>query len=211
MHSGDVMKKIRGINDGLSRKQNIIILFPAGFIIGVILGFTLFDTEQISNWIECLLTFVIDVSIIPSSFFCYVLWKRLKQFGMLVLFCFMPYGPLMYYSYLLFCLIIYGIVFSCFCNFYGLGGFFVGLASLMPHFILYGIVLYCGYELFICFWSSLHGSDSRSQFKPRLHVCIKGVYIPLIMLVLVVAIIGLVTECYVNPLLVKFFVNIFLK
>jgi len=86
---------------------------------------------------------------------------------------------------------ILGILIKLFYLWYGMKGIGLCLASLFPQYIFY----WMGYGLI--YWES----DGRGAFPKRN-------YIPLL-LTMVVVIMGIILESYVNPILVNGYVKIF--
>lgn len=201
------MKKIRRINEYISRKQGIVILFPAAFIVGVIIGIIVSKISALKSWVESCCTFLKDVSVVPSYFLLYVMWKRMKQFVFIFLLCFLKAGPFLYCIYMVCGCISFGVIFSCFCSINGIAGVLIAFLSFMPHYIFYCFFLYWGYDLFNFIWSGMNGTDLHSQSHKGLYLVISGVKVHLGVVLVVVAIMGVVTECYVNPFLLKFFAN----
>ena len=205
------MKKIRKINEYISRKQGIVFLFPAGFIVGVIIGIIVSKISALKSWVECCCTFLKDVSVVPTCFFVYAMWKRMKQLVLLFLFCFLKVGPFLYCTYIICGCVSLGVIFACFCSVNGIVGVLIAFLSFMPHYLFYCFFLYWGFDLFNFFWSGMNGTDLHSQSHKGLYLRIGGVKVHLAVALTVVAIMGVVSECYVNPFLLKFFINIFMN
>lgn len=205
------MKKISKINDYLRRKQSMVLLFPAGFIVGIILGIFVAKVSVINEFAECWFLLLADVTIHPLYYLCYVFRKRVEQLLFLLVLAFLPFGPALYYFFLLVSCMLLGIVFACFCSVKGLCGFLIAMANCFPQDLFYGIALFYGFDFFYGCWSKIQKNDLGSQKHRDLSVVICGVRMNLFSVLVLVAIIGFISECYVNPFLLKFLVNIILK
>lgn len=205
------MRRISKINDYLCRKQSLVILFPVAFVIGAVTGIFISKVTEVKAWIECYFSLLLNVSLNLPHLFVYVLAKRLKHLLLLCVLCFVPFGPVLYHLYIACGCMAIGVVFACVCSLNGMSGVIIAFVNVFPHLIFYGIFLFVGFELYYYCWNKVRGGDLSGQLRRRFYVVISGIKIHLIWVLALVAIMGVVTECYVNPFLLKFFVNILLK
>ncbi len=201
------MKRNRNINELLSRKQNVIILFPAGFICGVILGAIFIKAEQLNAVTDFIVKCLKEITVYYSLLFLYVAYERIKNIFLLFVCSCLPFGPYLYACILAFLGIQIGVMIYGFASCAGFSGIAFVLVSFFPHGILYLLVLYYGYDIFLAVWMRKQNADSHSQLLKAEPVVVGGVRIQKFFIPIVVAIIGVLTECYVNPFFVKMFAN----
>ncbi len=191
------------LNDFLCRKQGVVLLFPAGFVCGIILGVFAGKIEAVKEIVTFSISLLSDVSLYYPLLLCYVATERFKNFMFLVVCSFLPVGPHLFSLGILFFGGVIGIVFACYACCKGFSGIFFCLMSGFPHFIFYALFCYFGYELFLSVWLRLQKSDLRGQFVRGGYVCIMGLKMNRIAFLIVVAIMGILSECYVNPFILK--------
>lgn len=206
----NINKVYRKINDILCRKQNIFILFPVGFIMGIICGCFFSKQENVKKIVEQTIALIKDISVYYPLYLCYVLFCRVKWLVAVLTGCFLPIGPYMYCGVIFFLGIAYGFVIVCFAGSAGFTGIAFCIISLFPHGICYAIILYYGYDLFCLGWFYLSKTDRPGQYFGDKRMIERTVLGKGLLVLTVVAIIGVVTECYVNPFFLKNFVKLFL-
>lgn len=204
------MRRFQRINDILGRGQNLMILFPVGFVLGLVFGILFGKTEQIKEIVAFSIKLLQEVTIYYPLLVLYVLWERCKNLIFLILCSCMPIGPQIYAAIILVLGSILGFECFAFAACEGFSGLTLFLLSFVPQGICYGAVLFYGSDFFLSIWSRIQKSDSRGQESKGEYVSVAGYRIRKTVLLIVVAIMGLVTECYVNPFLLKMCVK-FLK
>ena len=201
------MKRNRSINELLSRKQNVFILFPAGFICGVILGALILKEEQLKTVTDFLVKCIKEITVYYPLLFLYIAYERLKNILFLFMCSCLPFGPYLYACIIALLGMGLGVMMYGFAVCAGFSGIAFVLVSFFPHGIFYCIMFYYGYGYFLLIWMRRQGGDLHSQLVRGESISVYGVKIQKIYIPIVVAIIGVLTECYVNPFFVKMFVN----
>ncbi len=201
------MKRNRNINELLSRKQNVFILFPAGFICGVIFGALILKEEQLKAVPEFLVKCLKEITVYYPLLFLYVIYERLKNFIFLFFCSFLPLGPYLYVCIIALLGMSVGVMIYGFAVCAGFSGIAFVLVSFFPHGIFYLFMFYYGYDYFLLSWMRRQGADLHSQLVKGEPLMVYGVKIQKLYIPIAVAIMGVLTECYVNPFFVKMFVN----
>lgn len=204
------MKNNRIINDFFCRKHNIFFVFPAGFFFGLFLGMVFGKKEIIGKMIVEMIKIMQDTTLYYPVFFFYVIKERFKHLFFILVCMMVPFGPYAFYGWFTCIFISFGFVLSAFfCN-YGFVGVIVVMVSFFPHALFYGLALFWGYDYLHEIWNKKSVGDHIGQFKTKRHINIKNIKINKIYAIFLVAIIGIISECYVNPFIIKLFLN-FLK
>ncbi|MBQ7973264.1 MAG: hypothetical protein IJ291_07405 [Lachnospiraceae bacterium] len=204
-------KKIFGWNDFFGRKQNLLILFPVGFFLGIILGISVFRIASGKEIVASCLSALRDIEIYYPAFLCYVIWARVVDIMFYVIIVFIPPGPMLYFIRVLFLGVQCGCMITGFAWVEGFTGIAVFILGCFPHWLLYAPALYAGYDYFLVIWSGVHNNDRNSQTKNVYFHHTSSHFFKGILLLGVVVIIGMLTECYVNSFFVKLFTNFFIS
>lgn len=191
--------------------KNAVRIFFLGIIVGIVLilicrnklqtDISIFNEE----WILHMQNTVIE----NKSLFLYVLFKRLKELGFMFLLASTIAGIICIYGYVGFIGSGFGAMVAILCLRYGLKGMGMMMAALFPHVLLYiPAFLYLFHMCYLLcvklyfphkdYWKS-SGTTKVFLFKNILYICIA----------LVVVIIGVLLESYVNPQIIFSFIKKF--
>ncbi len=204
------MKKHR-INLDLRPEMILVLLFFAGFIIGMTISFMVNKdaADERYQWLNTSLMYLRYGEINYGDVLFYVLKKRCSIILFLLLICVTKKGRLF--------IPIGGAIAGAFCGFYvtefvcckGILGSGLFIMTLFPHYICYAYGYYALVALFskgtvtrkkinhIGQYGGALAEGNRNDFIKK--------YIPI-----AVVIIGIVLECYVNPFFLKIFLKIFM-
>ncbi len=189
----------------------IYILFLTGFIVGMIMPFIKLKQEsgQENFWLDNILLYLKYGEIQYGDLLFYVLKKRVLWMVIFILLGLSEKG-----KYIL--LGVVGVA-GAFSGYYitefvmakGILGGILFIISIFPHYLCYGYG-YVGYLIFLN--QSVkktkninHGSQNRIHLRN-----IEGKKIIKKITPIAVVIIGIVLECYVNPIFLKIFLKIFM-
>ena len=191
--------------------KNAIRVFFLGIIVGIILIFlcrSRLDSDIYllnEEWILQMQTGQVNT----KSLFVYVLLKRLKEIGLLVLLSTTVVGIVCIYGYAALFGIGTGVLLAVACLRYGIKGIMLMLAASFPQMLVYLPVFLYVFHLcyLVCvklyfphkdYWKS-NSSTKVFLFKNILYICIA----------IAVVIIGVLLESYVNPKIFFSFVKNF--
>lgn len=178
------------INKRISKQQ---ICFALVFLLGIVCVTILAKGKIPENTLmdQVLSRTFLEEGWNKKTLFAQCITRRGTVFILLLILAHSPMRDVMRWGVTIWSGFIFGIMLKLFYLWYGITGMGLCVTALFPHFILY----WMAYGL-ICWESDRHRIYTRKRIAP-------------ILIAIVVVIIGIVIESYVNPNLVSSYIKIF--
>ena len=191
--------------------KNAMRVFFFGIILGIIFVFLCRNRLQTDIYLlnEEWILFVQSTQVETKNLFVYILFNRLKQIGLMVLFSTTVAGIACLYGYVGLMGAGAGVLLAISCLRYGIKGLFLVIAASFPQMLLYLPAFLYVFHLcyLLCvklffphkdYWKT-NSSTKVFLFKNFIYIC----------MALIVVIIGTLLESYVNPQIIFPFIKKF--
>lgn len=191
--------------------KNAIRIFFMGIILGIIFIFLCRNKLQTDIYLlnEEWIVQMQNSQVNSKALFVYVLFKRLKEMGLLVLLSTTVVGVICLYGYVALLGAGTGIFLAVACLRYGFKGLILMLWASFPHGLIYLPVFL--YIFHLCYLLCIklyfpHKDYWKSSSSTKVFLFKNAIYISI---AIVVVIIGILLESYVNPKIFFPFINNF--
>lgn len=203
--------KIRRFKRYLQPKAMIYLLLIVGFLVGMILSFSMMDPERNKEllWLDQILMCLKYGEINYGIMIFYVLKKRISAILLIIILCLSEKGKYILLGGVVVVGGFMGYFITEFIIAKGILGSMLFFVSIFPHYLFYG---YAFYRLLMALL--IHktnksdikrmGQNSAPDFGYKDRNIVKK------LAPFAVVIIGILLECYVNPFFLKIFLKIFM-